>query len=217
MQPEVLITFGQMTAEHLSEVYGEVFSKLVRDAVADFISEEVGEEAPKIENLQEAADYVRSKLERYPSGHCAFWYGIGKAESVLQGAAGPASRIYLRDIVKRMTELDDVGMLVGNSDDTTGALEAFKKVATSMELLDENSFECNGDANSSELRIRNCPNGDGCKKMISEGIIRAGSRKPLCTISLGSAVTAEVVTNLAHEYEITEFNPPNCVAKIYKL
>jgi hypothetical protein len=217
MQPEVLITFGVMTAEHLSEIYGEVFSKLVRDAVADFVSEEVGEEAPKIENLQEAADYVRSKLEQYPSGHCAFWYGIGKAESVLQGAAGPASRIYLRDIVKRMAELDGVGILVGNSDDTTGALEAFKKVATSMELLDENSYECTGDSNSSELRIRNCPNGDGCKRMISEGIMKAGGRKPLCTISLGSAVTAELVTNLAHEYEITELKPPNCVAKIYKL
>ena len=217
MEPEVLITFGVMTAEHLSKIYGEIFSKLVRDAVADFVSEKIGEKPPKIESLQEAADFIRNNLDKYPSGHSAFWYGIGKAESVLQGAAGPASRIYLRDIVKRLTELDGVGIIVGNSDDTTGALQAFKKVATSMQLLDENSYECTGDANSSELRIRNCPNGDGCKKMISEGIIRAGSRKPLCTISLGSAVTAELVTNLTHEYEITELKPPNCVAKIYKL
>jgi hypothetical protein len=217
LEPEVLINFGVMTAEHLSEIYGEIFSKLVRDAVAHFISAEIGVKPPKIESLQEAADFVRSNLDRYPSGHCAFWYGIGKAESILQGAAGPASRIYLRDIVKRMTELDGVGPLVGNSSNTTGALEAFKKVAVSMELLDENSYQCFGDANSSELRIKNCPNGDGCRKMISEGIIRLGKGKPLCTISLGSAVTAEVVTKVAHEYDITELNPPNCVARIYKL
>jgi hypothetical protein len=217
MEPEVLITFGAMTAEHLSEIYGDVFSKLVRDAVADFVSQKIGEEAPRIDSLEQAADFIRSNLGKYPSGHCAFWYGIGKAESVLQGAAGPASRIYLRDIVKRMAQLDGVGGLVGNSDDTTGALEAFKKVATSMELLDEESYLCSGNANQSELRIRNCPNGDGCRKMISEGIIRLGSGKPICTISLGSAVTAEVVTKVAHEYEITELNPPNCVARIYKL
>lgn len=113
--------------------------------------------------------------------------------------------------------MDGAGALVGNSDDTTGALQAFKKVATSMELLDENSYQCTGDANSSELRIRNCPNGDGCRKMISDGIIRLGNQKPLCTISLGSAVTAEVVTKVSHDYEITELNPPNCVARIYKL
>ena len=139
MEPEVLITFGVMTAEHLSGIYGEIFSKLVRDAVVDFIGKEIGEKPPRVESLQEAADFIRNNLDKYPSGHSAFWYGIGKAESVLQGAAGPASRIYLRDIVKRMTELDGVGVLVGNSDDTTGALAAFKKVATSMELLDENS------------------------------------------------------------------------------
>jgi hypothetical protein len=217
LQAEVLITFGLTTAEHLSEVYGEIFPRLVRDAVIDFISNEVGETPPKVENLQEAADYVRSKLDKYPSGHCAFWYGIGKAESVLQGAAGPATRLYLRDIVKRMTELDGVGILVGKSDDTTGALEAFKRVATSMELLDADSYECKGDANSSELRIRKCPNGDGCKKMISEGIIKASGCKPLCTISLGSAVTAEIVTKVAHDYEIIELKPPNCVARVFKL
>ncbi|WXG44033.1 MAG: hypothetical protein WED04_08380 [Promethearchaeati archaeon SRVP18_Atabeyarchaeia-1] len=216
MQPEILITFGVMTAEKLSEVYGGVFSNLVRDAVVSFVSDEVGEDPPRVKDLQEAADYVRSRLDKYPLGHCAFWYGIGKAESVLQGAAGPASRLYLRDVVKRLTELDGVGGLVGKGDNTTAALEAFKKVATSIELLDENSYNCRGDESSSELQIRDCPNGDGCRKLISEGIMRVGSKKPLCTISLGSAVTAEVVTNIAHDYEIIELKPPNCVAKIFR-
>jgi hypothetical protein len=150
-------------------------------------------------------------------GHCAFWYGIGKAESQLQGSAGPATRLYLRDIVQRMTQLDGINEIVGTIDSTTTALEQFKKVAVTMELLDESSFQCSGDGNSAELKIMNCPNGDGCKQMMAEGIIQTGSHKSLCTISLGSTVTAEIVTKVSHEYEMLELKPPNCVARVFKI
>jgi hypothetical protein len=211
------LNFGTMTAEHLAGIYGEVFSKLVREAVVRFVSEKVGEAIPKVDTIEEAANYVRSRTEKYPFGHCSFWYGIGKAESQLQGSAGAATRLYLRDIVKRMTELDGPNELVGKINDTTRALLEFRKIAVSMELLDEESFECTGNSSASEVRIRNCPNGDGCKQMMVEGIIRSGSNKPLCTISLGSAVTAEVVTKVPHDYDIVELNPPNCVVRISRL
>jgi hypothetical protein len=206
-----------MTAERLSEIYGEVFSKLVRQSVGDFISRKVGVQAPRLETLAEAADYVRVNIEKYPMGHCAFWYGIGKAESLLQGSAGPATRLYLRDIVQRMTQLDGVGEIIGKMNNTTTALGEFKKVATTMEMLDEDSYQCKGNEDSAELRITNCPNGDGCKQMLAEGIMSTGTRKPLCTISLGSTVTAELVTNFPHDYEILKLEPPNCVSRIFKI
>jgi hypothetical protein len=206
-----------MTAERLSEIYGEVFSKLVCDSVGDFISQKAGGRAPRLETLQEAADYVRVNIGKYPMGHCAFWYGIGKAESHLQGSAGAATRLYLRDIVQRMTQLDGISEIVGKINNTTTALDEFKKVAVMMELLDESSFQCHGDENSAEVRVVNCPNSDGCKQMLTEGIMRSGSRKPLCTISMGSAVTAELVTNASHDYEIVELTPPNCVSRIFKI
>lgn len=212
-----MLNFGTMTAEHLAGIYGEVFSKLVREAVVDFVSRKIGEEAPKVSTLEDATNYARSKLDKYPFGYCAFWYGIGKAESQLQGSAGAATRLYLRNIVKRMTELDGLSELVGKTDDTTSALLEFKKAAVSMQLLDEESFECATNSGYTELRIKNCPNGDGCKQMMAEGIIRSGSGKPLCTISLGSAVTAELVTKASHDYEIVGLKPPNCVAKIFRL
>jgi hypothetical protein len=217
MEPDVLINFGLMTAERLSEIYGEVFSKLVRESVADFITKKAGGQVPRLETLEEAASYVRSKIEKYPMGHCAFWYGIGKAESQLQGSAGPATRLYLRDIVQRMTQLDGINEMVGKIDSTTTALEQFKKVAVTMELLDENSFQCNGDDNSAELRIMNCPNGDGCKQMMAEGVIQTGSLKPICTISLGSTVTAEIVTKTPHDHKMLELNPPNCVGRVFRI
>jgi hypothetical protein len=217
MQPEVLIDFGRMTAERLTEIYGEVFSKLVRDSIGDFISRKVGMQAPKLETLAEAADYVRANIGTYPMGHCAFWYGIGKAESRLQGSAGPATRLYLREIVQRMTQIDGIGEMVGKIDSTTTALDEFKKVATTMELLDESSYQCRGNAISAELKVTNCPNGDGCKQLLAEGIMRIGTRKPLCTISLGSAVTAELATSIPHDYEIIEFKPPNCLSRIFRI
>jgi hypothetical protein len=206
-----------MTAERLSEIYGGVFSKLICEYVSDFIGRKVGEQGPKLETLSEAADYVRANIEKYPMGHCAFWYGIGKAESRLQGSAGPATRLYLREILQRMTQLDGIGEIIGKIQDTTTALDQFKKVAITMEMLDENSYQCKGDENSAELRITNCPNGDGCKQMLAEGIMSSGTRKPLCTISLGSTVTAELVTNSPHDYEILKLDPPNCLSKVFKI
>ncbi|WXG46616.1 MAG: hypothetical protein WED05_08175 [Candidatus Atabeyarchaeum deiterrae] len=217
MDSEVLINFGLMSVEKLTELYGEVFSKLVRQAVADFISKKVGEQAPRLETMEDTAGYVRNNLQKYPMGHCAFWYGIGKAETQIQGSAGPAIRVMLGTILRRMTELDGLSEIIGKTDKTINALSDFKKVAVSMEMLDENSYQCTGDADASEARIVNCPNGDGCRSMLEEGVMRIGTRKPLCTISLGSAVTAELVTKVPHDYEITELKPPNCVARIFKL
>ena len=218
MNVEVLADFGMNTVERLSKIYGEVFPRLVSKAAVSFVSKKLGETAPNIESLEEAGSYVKSKLEKYPMGHCAFWYGIAKAETQFQGSAGPAFRLMLRNVVKEICDQTGVAEMIGPTDSTADAMLNMSKVFIDVGMLDEGvlSFR-NGSKHSYELITTNCVNGDGCKAMIADGIIQSGTKKPICASALGSSVAAELVTKVPHEYEIITLSPPNCVAKVMRL
>jgi hypothetical protein len=73
-----------------------------------------------------------------------------------------------------------------------------------------------GDENTALAKIDGCHLGDGCKAVAQENIRKLGGAAE-CAFAVADSAILEIITGSTHDYELVEFQPPNCTFKIIKI
>ncbi|MHA1606137.1 MAG: hypothetical protein ACTSWP_01105 [Candidatus Freyarchaeota archaeon] len=209
VDPALMLSFVKFAAEKMAETFGPTYKRLIIEYALKFESELLGERPPEtIDDIEQLANYLLSRIEKHPKSYCALVYGMSKVDQLLQGGSGTA-RSVSASVLKKIFE--DSGMLNQLIGSTANPYEALTKVE---ELLASIKANMPGEIvlqnlSNGNLRIiiRDCPYVDACKRMRSEGLWRPDGT-PECYLLTRSTVIAEIITGKQYDYKVEELTPP---------
>jgi hypothetical protein len=201
------------TVKTTEEFYGPFFSKMVAKAAAEFEAKRIGDQnPPRIETMEEAAEYIMQNIGKYPDGFCPVIYGLAKAENTLQGGIGPGGRTTAKKSALNLL----MGSYARNSTNSTEVYRMQTSMAKEAGLLVGDVKEVSGDENSVTVLFEGCHFADACKAIAEEKIGKvAGGFE--CTMARSGAASLEYSTKLTHDFEVTRFTPPNCIFRMFKV
>jgi hypothetical protein len=211
---KTMLSFVVETAK-IVDLYGPVFQKMTAQYAVRFLAEKIGDpNPPVIDNIDNCSKYINQNLGKYPNGIAALAYGMGKAQNVLEGKIASGGRSVLRDGMKAFLEKTGMASIYGASKNTTEVFKNQVNVQKGMRLL-VGDVTIVGDENSTSFTYKGCRFGDSCKAMAKEGIKRAdGSTE--CSNARGHQAVVEYVTKTPYDFQVTKYDPPNCIFRIFK-
>ncbi|WXG39807.1 MAG: hypothetical protein WED07_03110 [Candidatus Freyarchaeum deiterrae] len=209
--------FIKSAVEETSKLYGPVFTRMVAEYALQFEAEKLKEKPPEnIQGVDDVYNYITVNFEKYPQGYNSLIYGIGKAESKLQGftAAGAKRAAY-----RAMKAIIEISGLLNNAIGTTeDALEAVTKVcdigkAAKMTIPMRYIREEN---NGLTMVVPNCLFKDACLAFINEGISRMVGGSECVNLIIPTA-GMELITKKHFDYKLEEFDKPECRGMIFEI
>ena len=214
---QIILASAKGAVEETSKIYGPIFSRMVWEHALEFEVETLKEKPPEsIEGLDGVIDYIVANLEKYPRGYCSLIYGIGKAESKLEGAmasgAKRAAYTAMKSLIATSGLLDNV---IGSTDDLFEALKTFVEIEKAMQTASPLHL-VREDSERVSMAVPECPYKDACRALASEGISRmfGGSE---CMMLIGLTAAAEIITEKTYDYKLDKFDNPDCTGKIYSV
>jgi hypothetical protein len=201
------------TVKITEQFYGPSFSKIVAKAAAEFEAKRIGDQnPPRIETMEDAAEYIMQNIGKYPDGFCTVIYGLAKAENTLQGGIGSGSRTTAKKSALNFL----MGSYARNSTNSTEVYRMQTSMAKQAGLLVGDVKEVSGDENSVTVLFEGCHFADACKAIAQEKIGKlVGGFE--CTNARSGTASLEYSTKLSHDFEVTRFTPPNCIFRIFKV
>nr|MDO8081209.1 hypothetical protein [Candidatus Freyarchaeota archaeon] len=191
------------------KLFGPVFSTLLIKHTLQFVAKRIGEKPPDdIKNLDQLAEYLLSKTDKYPTPYCALMYGQFKTENELQGKTGALTRVgemsFYRGFGKRVEEKDI------NLDDI---VHNVRKISVEMRLSPKEFGYKHNLEGGVDFLFPNCFFRDMCRQAFSEGLIKRPDGRMHC--DLGSTVSQylKVVTSYEWDFECLEFDKPHCIVR----
>lgn len=195
------------------KLFGPVFpTRLIKYAL-HFVTQRIGEKPPEdIKTLEQLAEYLLSKADKYPTPYCALMYAQYKTENDLQGQTGAATRVaemgFHREFGKgpggKETEID-------LDDIVTKLYQSAVQIKLSPK---EFGYKKNGDR-SVDFLLPNCYYKDGCQQGTAEKILKRPDGKMHCNLGSSLCQYLKVVTGYEWDYECIEFDKPHCITRFY--
>ncbi|WXG42051.1 MAG: hypothetical protein WED07_15030 [Candidatus Freyarchaeum deiterrae] len=213
-----------------AKIYGPIYTRMVSEHALEFESRMLKEEPPEnVRGLEEVTNYIVANLNRYPRGHCSLVYGIGKAESKLQGYAGSSgSRRAAYGGIRNMLEAAGLlNSLIGATEDVLEANKAYDaklKDAVAAKALSTikagqvqrvRYIRVEG-KNEVNAVVSNCVYKETCLAFVDEGISRMVGGLQCIILMLGNAVT-EIITRKHFDYALDQFDEPDCRGRIWEV
>jgi hypothetical protein len=209
-----ILALEVLAAKEQAKVYGPVFSRLVGISAAAFVAEKLGETAPTVNNLDQAASFITKGQSRYPKAFTALAYGVYKTVNTLEGNSGAGTRCY-KSLMKKVMESMGIGKMLGHATGTLDAVKKNTKFNEEINTIEKGITVIRGDSKSAILTITGCDYIDVCRRISQEGIVRAASCGSECTYGLSDSATAEILTGAAHDYRVLKFEPPTCEYRVF--
>jgi hypothetical protein len=211
-----LLNFLKLAVKEQETFYGPVFSRMVAEYATEYEARKTSDpNPPKVENIDQCMNYLLQNTGKYQDGYSSIAYGIAKTEKVLQGGIGSGARTAAKDAMKRLAEKIGTASLYGKVTGTTDAWKKHLEFATMTHTKVED-ITVDGDENSALAKTMECHFSDACKAMAQEDL-HTVTGKVECVICKTDSAILEVITKCAHDYELLEFNPPNCTFKVFKV
>jgi hypothetical protein len=211
--PKSMTRLMMRAVKTTEKFYGSFFSRMVAKAAAEFEAKRIGDQnSPKIETMEDAAEYIMQNIGKYPDGFCAVIYGLAKAENDLQGGIGSGGMTAAKKSALNFL----MGSYARNSTNSTEVYKTQTTMAKQAGLLVGNVKEVSGDENSVTVLFEGCHFADACKAIAKEkiGKVVGGFE---CTNARSGTASLEYSTKLTHDFEVTRFSPPNCIFRIFKV
>ncbi len=214
---QIIVVFIKSAVEETAKVYGPIFTRMVSTYALEFEAEKLGETLSEgIQGLEEVTDYIVSNLDKYPKGYCALVYGIGKAESKLQGSTGAGSKRSAYTAMKSI--LESSGLLnnvIGTTEDAFEANYKFEELSKMVKTAFPLRF-IRGKNNEVTIVAENCLFKDACRAFVNEGISRMiGGGE--CVALICHAAVAEIITKKLYDYRLDEFDKPGCRGRVFEI
>nr|MDO8082940.1 hypothetical protein [Candidatus Freyarchaeota archaeon] len=196
------------------KLFGTVYSfRLIKYAL-QFEARKIGEEPTEdIKTLDQLAEYLVSKSDKYPTPNCVLMCAQLKVENELQGRTGAATRVgemgFHRTFVKsqsgeeRNVDLDDV---ISNLVQTAFTLKLGPK---------EFGYKKNEDG-SLDLLFPTCYYKDGCRQALDDNLLNRPDGRMQCAVGSTLCQFLKLVTGYEWDYDCLEFDKPRCIARCYK-
>ncbi|WXG47024.1 MAG: hypothetical protein WED05_10255 [Candidatus Atabeyarchaeum deiterrae] len=211
-----IVSLEIIAVKEQAKVYGPVIPRLVAASSVKFVAEKLNEEAPTVDTLEQAVNYIKKNQSRYPKAFTALGYGVIKAVSTLEGKSGAGTRLF-KSIMKTVMESMGLKKVLGSVAGTADAARKNTKFNEDMNVIQKGITEISGDYNNAFEQIRGCDYTDVCTKLLQERITRAAVGGSECTYALSDAAAAAILTGVEHEYELTSFKPPICEYRVFQL
>nr|MDO8082112.1 hypothetical protein [Candidatus Freyarchaeota archaeon] len=212
------VFFAKMAIEETAKLYGSIFTRMASKYALEFEVEKLKEKPPEnIQGLEEVINYITANLDRYPRGHCALVYGIGKADYKLQGssAAGSKRAAYgaSKSIIGNSGILNSV---VGTTEDVFEACKKWIAAVQSTKVMIPTRF-IRGENNQVNIVFHACcMHKDACMALLEEGISRMiGGLECIILILINAGV--EIITKKHFDYTLEEFDKPDCRGRIFEV
>nr|MDO8083096.1 hypothetical protein [Candidatus Freyarchaeota archaeon] len=214
---QVSVLFIKSAVQETEKIYGPIFTRMVSKYALRFEAEKLGEKTPEnIQGLEEVTNYILANLKRYPKGYCALMYGIGKAESKLEGSTGAGAKRAAYNAMKSIILASGMlNSIIGITGDVFEALEKFEEIGKAIKTAIPLHF-IKGEKNDVTMISNNCPYKDACLAFMNEGISRliGGSE---CINIICHTVVSEIVTKKQFDYRLEEFDKPECRGRIFEI
>ena len=196
--------------------YGPVFARIVAKSAIGFVAKKINDSSPPpVETLEEARDYVLLNIAKYPDGFASFYYGAVVAIKTLEGNLGAGATIATKQNIKELVREPSGKAALNGDSNTTEVLEKYLQRQSSMHVLGSKPSP-SGDQNSAIVRNEDCHFSDACSAISSEGIRKVFGGFE-CPIARGAAAAVEQATGHPHASEMSEFKPPNCAYRVFKV
>ncbi|GEM_PF-904737 len=217
LDSRTIVFVAKTAVEETAKLYGQIFARMVSEYALQFEAKKLGEKPPEnISGLGAVTDYILANLDRYPKGFNALIYGIGKAESKLQGSTGAGSRRAAYSAMKYIMESSGMlSSIVGTTKDIFEAI--YKAEEINKEIKTAVSARYIREKNNQVIEVvPNCPFRDACSAIIDEGIGRlVGGSECICLITTNAE--AEIITKKQLDYKIEEFGKSECRGRIFEV
>lgn len=196
------------------KLYGPAYGRLAKKNTILFAAKKCGESP--VEDAQEwdwtqVKEYLQKNLNSYPHIYNALIYGMGRTESMFQGATGSSQRISTTEVAKSLES--------GKTGEATNLKEAWKKSIDKLVFFGlmptKVSYKLEDDSTVNYV-VEDCPLKDCCEAFISEKIKKMDGRQ-IC--ALGRLLSSDIGQKLKAgcDYFIDDFANPSCKGRIVEL
>ena len=214
---QTIVLVGKTAVEETAKLYGPIFTRMVSVYALQFEAEKLKERPPEnIRDLEAVTNYILANLGRYPRGYNSLIYGIGKADSKLQGSTGIGARRAAYSAIKSILESSGLlNSIIGTTEDAFEAIykaeELNKEIKTAVPAR-----YIRGENNQVIVIVPNCCYKDACNAFVNEGISRlvGGSE---CIYLIVTNAEAEIITKKQLDYKIEEFGKSECRGRIFEV
>jgi hypothetical protein len=211
--PQALMNAQLLGFREQEKLFGPVFViRLIKHAL-QFIAQRIGEEpTPDIKTLEQMAEYLLSKTDKYPLPNCAAYYAEIKTENELQGQTGATYRVGDMGFHRKYVKRPNGEKRTVNLDDIMMNLYQF---AIDMKLCPkEFGYKTNEDG-SLDAIFPNCYYKDVCRQAFEENILTRADGRMQCAMGSTLCQYFKLVTGYEWDYDCLEFDKPHCVTKCY--
>jgi hypothetical protein len=214
---QTIVLVGKTAVEETAKLYGPIFTRMASEYALKFEAEKLKERPPEnIRDLEAVTNYIIANLGRYPQGYNSLIYGIGKADSKLQGSTGIGARRAAYSAIKSILESSGLlNSIIGTTEDAFEAIykaeELNKEIKTAVPAR-----YIRGENNQVIVIVPNCYYKDACNAFVKEGISRivGGSE---CIYLIVTNAEAEIITKKQFDYRIDEFGKSECRGRIFEV
>lgn len=218
-----------------ADMYGPVFTIRVIKYALQFMAQKLGEKPLEdIKTLDQLAEYIISKADKYPTPYCALSYGQVRTENELQGQTGAGTRVELRNIVKEVRkkveaeddkDLDASTLLLRQQSvkkigdeihiDVDFILSEIRKSGVSLKIISpEMGYKKNEDGSVNILWPK-CYFFDSCLLTLAEGLLKRPDGRIRCAIGEYFSQRFKTFTGYEWDYDCIEACKPHCNTKLY--
>jgi hypothetical protein len=210
------LTVHMNSVRDQEKIYGPVFTTRMIEHVLQFIIQRTGEKLTgDIKTLEQLTQYLTSRLDKYPTPHCAMMYGQYKTENELQGSAGAGRRIgdiqFMRKTDLKAKDGAEREIDIGS------AVSQFWHVSIALKMCPgEVGYKKNEDG-SFGLLLPNCYYKDGCKQAYNEGLLSRPGGRWICNMGFSVCIFLKASTGYDWESDCLEYDKPHCIVRHHML
>ncbi|WXG42200.1 MAG: hypothetical protein WED07_15785 [Candidatus Freyarchaeum deiterrae] len=206
--------FTEFLIKGLKEVemmYGHVFTiRFIKHAV-EFIFRKVGDKPScNIENLEQLAEYVISKADKYPTPYAMVPYAQAKTENELQGYSGAGTTMEMVALSEDVAQGSKISEKSVDMDDVLQKLGQFLTVLQYSPKVW--GYRINKDG-SIDIGILKCFQMDGCRMAYNENVLKRRDGKLRCGIIHFVCGYFKLATGHVWDYDLLEYCESHCLVR----
>jgi hypothetical protein len=213
--PRAFTKLAMVGINEVEKTYGPVFTVQFIKHALSFIAQKTREKPPEdIKTLDQLAEYLISKSNKYPKPYCAVTYAQVKTENMLQGQTGAGTRVEVMSISRNVAEKQDSD---GRDFDVKEALSKIHETGIVQKIFPpELGYKKNEDG-SVYLIWPKCLFMDACKLAFEEDLLKRPDGRMRCTAGEGSCQYFKIFSGYEWDYDLLEFDKPHCIYRCYSL
>ena len=197
----------------IEKLYGPVFATLLIKYALQFIAQRIGEKPPEdIKTLDQLVNYLLSKTDKYPLPINACCYAQLKAENELQGQTGTTQRVTTTDFQRKHGKSSISEEININLDDIMSKLY---QLGIDMKLgPKELGYRTSGNE-ILDLLLPDCFHRDICRQALKENLVTRTNGTMYCILGVSMCQFFKMATSYEWDYELLEFDKPQCIIRYY--